>query len=79
MKPLCLFASWTHLLLRLLIPSLFMASSTKLAQSTPLVAEGAMAGDAANATTSRFVPYHSPHHQPAKGRYITSNDPRGYM
>jgi hypothetical protein len=29
--------------------------------------------------TNRFIPYHSPHHNPTKGRYITSNDPRGYM
>lgn len=27
----------------------------------------------------RFRPYASPHHQVTKGRYITSNDPRGYM
>ncbi|PVF95304.1 hypothetical protein CPB86DRAFT_596270 [Serendipita vermifera] len=31
------------------------------------------------ATTSRFIPYHSIHHNPTKGRYITSNDPRGYI
>lgn len=28
---------------------------------------------------NRFIPYHSPLHNPTKGRYITSNDPRGYM
>ncbi|KAH0833367.1 hypothetical protein J3R83DRAFT_12468 [Lanmaoa asiatica] len=27
----------------------------------------------------RFRPYASPHHQVTKGRYITSNDPRGYI
>ena len=27
----------------------------------------------------RFRPYASPNHQVTKGRYITSNDPRGYM
>jgi hypothetical protein len=27
----------------------------------------------------RFRPYASPNHQVSKGRYITSNDPRGYM
>lgn len=29
--------------------------------------------------SNRFIPYHSPLHNPTKGRYITSNDPRGYM
>jgi hypothetical protein len=28
---------------------------------------------------SRFRPFASPDHQVSKGRYITSNDPRGYM
>jgi len=27
----------------------------------------------------RFRPYASPEHHVTKGRYITSNDPRGYM
>ncbi|KIJ62972.1 hypothetical protein HYDPIDRAFT_93404 [Hydnomerulius pinastri MD-312] len=27
----------------------------------------------------RFRPYASPNHQVTKGRYITSNDPRGYI
>lgn len=27
----------------------------------------------------RFRPFASPNHQVTKGRYITSNDPRGYM
>ncbi|KAG2750924.1 DNA-binding domain of Mlu1-box binding protein MBP1, partial [Suillus brevipes Sb2] len=27
----------------------------------------------------RFRPYASPNHQVSKGRYITSNDPRGYI
>ncbi|KAG6369885.1 hypothetical protein JVT61DRAFT_13349 [Boletus reticuloceps] len=30
-------------------------------------------------TGTRFRPYASPHHQVTKGRYITSNDPRGYI
>ncbi|KAF8547930.1 hypothetical protein OG21DRAFT_1471867 [Imleria badia] len=33
----------------------------------------------ATTTGTRFRPYASPHHQVTKGRYITSNDPRGYI
>ncbi len=29
--------------------------------------------------SARFRPYASPNHHVTKGRYITSNDPRGYM
>ncbi|KAH6901270.1 hypothetical protein BKA70DRAFT_1310123 [Coprinopsis sp. MPI-PUGE-AT-0042] len=32
-----------------------------------------------SSTGSRFRPYASPDHQVTKGRYITSNDPRGYI
>ncbi|KAF9448493.1 hypothetical protein P691DRAFT_800639 [Macrolepiota fuliginosa MF-IS2] len=33
----------------------------------------------ASGSTPRFRPYASPKHQVMKGRYITSNDPRGYI
>ncbi|TFK24814.1 hypothetical protein FA15DRAFT_669132 [Coprinopsis marcescibilis] len=33
----------------------------------------------ASSSGSRFRPYASPDHQVTKGRYITSNDPRGYI
>lgn len=39
----------------------------------------ASVGQGQGQTANRFIPYHSPHHNPTKGRYITSNDPRGYM
>jgi hypothetical protein len=32
-----------------------------------------------SSNTQRFRPYASPNHQVTKGRYITSNDPRGYI
>ncbi|KAG8819055.1 hypothetical protein FRC17_010623, partial [Serendipita sp. 399] len=37
------------------------------------------AGPLSQMPTNRFIPYHCPPHNPCKGRYITSNDPRGYI
>lgn len=48
------------------------ASASARAREHPVTSVG-------QAATNRFIPYHSPHHNPTKGRYITSNDPRGYM
>lgn len=45
-----------------------------------LVMDPSSSSSSSTATsTTRFRPYASPHHQVTKGRYITSNDPRGYM
>jgi hypothetical protein len=48
------------------------SASARAREEQPITSVGQTA-------TNRFIPYHSPHHNPTKGRYITSNDPRGYM
>ncbi|KAG9052854.1 hypothetical protein FS842_009153 [Serendipita sp. 407] len=54
-------------------------ANTSLSSSSAAAAGGAGtgAGVSASMPTNRFIPYHCPPHNPCKGRYITSNDPRG--
>ncbi|KAK1219459.1 hypothetical protein PQX77_017831 [Marasmius sp. AFHP31] len=43
------------------------------------VQDAASPPSTSNAGTPKFRPYASPNHHVTKGRYITSNDPRGYI
>ena len=55
-------------ILFLLIPLNLSTQDSSMASSPSIPPQG-----------PRFRPYASPNHQVTKGRYITSNDPRGYM
>ncbi|KAF9230227.1 hypothetical protein BU15DRAFT_83893 [Melanogaster broomeanus] len=44
-----------------------------------LFQDAAVSSPSTSSNPQRFRPYASPNHQVTKGRYITSNDPRGYI